>query len=141
MRKIGFEKFAWSLVTDLTRVVHEGDRSAHTAFEQVSRWRPVSTAPYNQDLELRVTEDGSLATMPFPCRHTNKDEWINVDLGVPLKIQPVEWRVWRQSKSPNAHRSSIFAPATSAARRLKQWVRLRGRQGNAGGHLPTKQDA
>ena len=117
MRKSGFEKFAWRLVTDLTRPIHEGDLAVPTAREhyQLSRWRPVSTAPYNHDLELRVSEDGSVATMPFPCRHTNKDEWINVDLGVPLKIQPVEWRAWRPGKSPNAHRWSIFA---SAKRRL-----------------------
>ena len=56
--------------------------------------------------------------MPFPCRHTNADEWINVDLGVPLKIEPLEWRAWQRSKSPQPHQSSIYAPAASAARRL-----------------------
>ena len=91
----------------------------------VSRWHPASTAPYNQDLELRVAEDGTTTTMPFPCRHTNEDEWINVDLGVPMQIQPVEWRAWQQSKSPQPHQSSIFAPEASASRRLEQWGRLR----------------
>jgi hypothetical protein len=108
MRNRGFGKFGVHLATSERRQLH--------------RWRPVSTAPYNHDLELRVTEDGSVTTMPFPCRHTNSDEWINVDLGVPLKIQPVEWRAWQQGKSPSARRSSILAPAASAARRLKQWV-------------------
>jgi hypothetical protein len=55
--------------------------------------------------------------MPFPCRQTNVDEWINVDLGVPLKIEPIEWRAWQRSKSPQPHQSSIFAPGASAARR------------------------
>jgi hypothetical protein len=62
--------------------------------------------------------------MPFPCRHTNKDEWINVDLGVPVQIQPVEWRAWQQSKSP--HQLSFFARVTKASRRLAQWDRLYG---------------
>jgi hypothetical protein len=130
MRNEGPERIGWHLLTDLRRVTREGDRAAYQ-HQRVSRWRPVSTAPYNRDLELRVAEDGSVATVPFPCRHTNKDEWINVDLGVPLKIQPIEWRAWQQSESPDAHRASIFAPAASAALRLKQWVRLLGRPGNA----------
>jgi hypothetical protein len=115
MSKTGIEKFGVHLVSDIAR-----------AMQELSGWHPASTAPYNQDLELRVTEGGTVAKMPFPCRQTNEDEWINVDLGVPLKIQPVEWRAWQQSKSPHPHQSSIFAPETSAARRLEQWGRLRG---------------
>jgi len=87
----------------------------------VSRRHPASTAPYNQDLELRVAEDGATTTMPFPCRHTNEDEWINVDLGVRLQIEPVEWRAWQQSKSPHPHQSWIFALDEAAMRRREQW--------------------
>ena len=97
----------------------------------LSRWHPASTAPYNQDLELRITEDGATTRMPFPCRHTNEDEWINVDLGVPVQIQPVEWRAWRQSRSPQPHQASIFASDTSASRRLEQWSRLHEHLGTA----------
>ena len=104
----------------------------------VSRWHPASTAPYNQDLELRVKEDGATTTMPFPCRHTNEDEWINVDLGVPMQIQPVGWRAWQQSKSPHPHQSSIFAPETSAARRLEQWGRLHELQNGVRADFPAK---
>jgi hypothetical protein len=142
MRKTGLEKFGGHLVSDVVRAFRQTDRAVHTVLEhhQLSRWRPASTAPYNQDLELRVTEDGTIATMPFPCRQTNEDEWINVDLGVPLKIQPVEWRAWQQSKSPHPHQSSIFAPQTSAPRRLKQWGRWRGHKDSGVGDLPSKPD-
>ena len=114
-----FEKFAEHLVSDVARVIWKTDETLHAALEQhhLSRWHPASTAPYNQDLELRVAEDGRKTTMPFPCRHTNADEWINVDLGVPLKIEPVEWRAWQRSKSPQPHQSSIYAHEASAARR------------------------
>jgi hypothetical protein len=61
--------------------------------------------------------------MPFPCRNTNEDEWINVDLGVPVQIQPVEWRAWQQSKSSRPHQSSFFSAETSAARRRERWDR------------------
>ena len=143
MRKKGLEKFGEHLASDVARVLHGTDRAVHAALEhhQPSRWRLASTAPYNQDLELRVNEDGTIATMPFPCRHTNEDEWINVDLGVPLKIHPVEWRAWQQSKSPHPHQSSIFAPRASAAHRLKQWGRLHRRQDEGEGDLPSKTDA
>jgi hypothetical protein len=118
------------------------DRAVHAALEHhhLARWHPASTAPYNQDLELRVSEDGTITVMPFPCRHTNEDEWINVDLGVPLQIQPVEWRAWQQSKSPHPHQSSIFAPETSATRRREQWGRLNGQPIHAGADFPTKPD-
>jgi hypothetical protein len=84
-----------------------------------SGWRPASTAPYNQDLELRIVEDGKAITLPFPCRHTNEGEWINVDLGTTMQIQPVSWRVWRHSKSPHPHHSSIKANAVSRKARGK----------------------
>ena len=120
MRSKVFEKFAEHLVSDVVRVISKTDETFHIAFEHhhLSRWHPASTAPYNQDLELRVAEDGRKTTMPFPCRHTNADEWINVDLGVPLKIEPLEWRAWQRSKSPQPHQSSIYAPQASTARRL-----------------------
>jgi hypothetical protein len=127
MRKKGIERFGEHPVSDVARAIQQTHHAVHTVLDhhRLSRWRPASTAPYNQDIELRVTEDGAITTMPFPCRHTNEDEWINVDLGVPLQIQPVEWRAWQQSKSPQPHQSSIFAPETSASRRLEQWGRLR----------------
>jgi hypothetical protein len=95
----------------------------HAALERqhLSDWRPASTAPCNQDLELRVSEDGATTALPFPCRHTNGDEWINVDLGVPLQIQPVEWRAWRRSKSPRPYQASIFGNERSALHRQQQW--------------------
>ena len=143
MSKRGIGKIREHLVSDVARAFHQTDRAVHAALghHHLSRWHPASTAPYNQDLELRVSEDGTTTTMPFPCRHTNEDEWINVDLGVPLQIQPVEWRAWQQSKSPHPHQSSIFAPETSAIRRREQWGRMHGRQDDGEGDLSSKSDA
>jgi hypothetical protein len=140
MRKMGIEKFREHLASDVARAFRQTDRAVHAALEHhhLSRWHPASTAPYNQDLELRVTEDGATMTMPFPCRHTNEDEWINVDLGVPLQIQPVEWRAWQQTKSPQPHQSSIFAPDTSATRRLEQWEKLHGHPDDERADFPSK---
>jgi len=113
------------LLSDTTRLIEETDRVVHAALahHHASQWHPASTAPYNQDLELRIAEDGTTSTLPFPCRHTNEEEWINVDLGVPLQIHPVEWRAWQRAKSPRPHQSSIFAPDSSAVRLQEQWGR------------------
>jgi hypothetical protein len=58
-------------------------------------WRPMSTAPCNRDVELRVSEGTAISTLEFPCQQTNAGEWINGDLRTRIKIQPVEWRVWQ----------------------------------------------
>jgi hypothetical protein len=60
-------------------------------------WRPISTAPCNRDVELRVSEGTAISTLEFPCQQTNAGDWINGDLRTPIKVQPVEWRVWQHS--------------------------------------------
>ena len=76
---------------------------------RLSRWRPISTAPSNQELELRIADDGKISEVEFPCLRTNDGAWIGVDLGTEIKIEAIEWRHWRQAKSPRAHRVRIRA--------------------------------
>jgi hypothetical protein len=52
-------------------------------------WRLISTAPYNRDVELFAAN-----RLPFPCRHTNDDGWINSDLGIRVNVEPTHWRAW-----------------------------------------------
>jgi hypothetical protein len=74
---------AGGLLKGLARYIH-GD----------IKWRLISTAPYNRDLELRLAGAGlSSARLPFPCRHTNNG-WINSDLGTRLAVEPTYWRAW-----------------------------------------------
>ncbi len=56
-------------------------------------WHPISTAPFNRDLELRVAGSSGPRSIPFPCRR-EADGWINADLGVRIELDPVEWRPW-----------------------------------------------
>jgi hypothetical protein len=55
------------------------------------RWRLISTAPCNRDLQVRA--GSGVGSLPFPCRHTNTG-WINSDLGTHVAIEPTHWRVW-----------------------------------------------
>jgi hypothetical protein len=57
-------------------------------------WHPISTAPCNRGVELRVREGTGISTLEFPCKQTNAGDWINCDFGTPINIQPVEWRAW-----------------------------------------------
>jgi lipoprotein-anchoring transpeptidase ErfK/SrfK len=69
-------------------------------------WRPISTAPHNQDLELRVVDEDTSATVSFPCRRTNAGVWINADLGTRLQIEPIAWRLWQKARSLQPHTSA-----------------------------------
>jgi hypothetical protein len=62
-------------------------------------WHPISTAPCNRDVELRVAEGTAISTLEFPCKQTNAGDWINSDFGTPIRIRPVEWRAWRYGHS------------------------------------------
>jgi len=89
----------------------------------LSHWHSISTAPCNQDVELRLVEEGKIVTLQFPCRQLNAGEWIDADLGTRIQIAPVEWRVWQKSKSPQPHRSPVQINNRSAmlhTRRLMQ---------------------
>ena len=76
----------------------------------LSHWRQISTAPYNQELELRITENGETITLEFPCLRTNEEAWINVDLGSEIKIQPVGWRIWQGGNYRNLITQRLGSP-------------------------------
>ncbi|MGA8495059.1 MAG: hypothetical protein WB764_06240 [Xanthobacteraceae bacterium] len=57
-------------------------------------WHPISTAPCNRVVELRVRDGRAISTLEFPCRQTNAGDWINCDFGTTINIRPVEWRAW-----------------------------------------------
>jgi len=93
----------------LEHVVKEVARALHDFALQfrLSHWRPISTAPCNQDVELRIVEERNVVPLQFPCRRMNAGEWINADLGTRIQIKPVEWRIWQRSKSPKPHFSPV----------------------------------
>jgi hypothetical protein len=57
------------------------------------RWLLISTAPYNQDLELCAASGSRSSRLPFPRRQTSTG-WINADLGTRIAVEPTRWRVW-----------------------------------------------
>jgi len=84
------------------QAIKDADRALHDFALRVHlhHWHPISTAPFNQDLELHIAEGGAILTLEFPCRRTNVGDWINADLGTRVEIHPVEWRVWQHGPQP-----------------------------------------
>jgi hypothetical protein len=61
------------------------------------KWHPVSTAPVEQDLEVRLEDPFGRYVLMFPCRLVPSQGWINSRLETPLPADPVDWRNWDES--------------------------------------------
>ena len=85
----------------LAEVIEAADRKIkdYLLRQHLSLWHPISTAPNNQDLELKVLDGVSSVVLPFPCRRTNAGDWINADLETGIDIHPMKWRPWQKAKA------------------------------------------
>jgi hypothetical protein len=56
-------------------------------------WQPVSSAPFDRDLELAVIERDCPHCLVFPCRRT-PGGWINAETKGRIDVRPTHWRPW-----------------------------------------------
>jgi hypothetical protein len=56
-------------------------------------WHPISSAPFDQDLELSVIEANEAHALVFPCRRTARG-WLNVKMNSHVFVDPTHWRPW-----------------------------------------------
>jgi hypothetical protein len=59
-------------------------------------WRPIGSAPLEQDIELSVIEGNEVHALMFPCRRTARG-WVNASVKSAVSVRPTHWRPW-----PNA---------------------------------------
>ena len=59
-------------------------------------WQPISTAPFDRDLELAVINYDGVHALVFPCRRILKG-WISLATKGRLDVQPTHWREWKES--------------------------------------------
>jgi hypothetical protein len=59
-------------------------------------WQPISTAPYDRDLELAVIDRAGEHVLVFPCRQTSTDTWIDALTGRRIEVQATHWREWSE---------------------------------------------
>ena len=57
------------------------------------QWQPISTAPFNRDLELAVMIRDDVYVLVFACRRV-LGGWLNVAKGRRIDAQPTHWRRW-----------------------------------------------
>jgi hypothetical protein len=62
-------------------------------------WQPISTAPYDRNLELAVIDRTGEHLLIFACRRTGIDTWIDALTGRRIDVQPTHWREWSE-KNP-----------------------------------------
>jgi hypothetical protein len=58
-------------------------------------WQPISTAPFDRDLELAVIDAAGAHALFFPCRRT-ADGWIDATTKRRVKVWPSHWREWKR---------------------------------------------
>jgi hypothetical protein len=59
-------------------------------------WQPIATAPFGEDLELSVIENGEVHSLAFPCRRS-EDGWSERQTNRIVGVYPSHWRYWRKN--------------------------------------------
>jgi hypothetical protein len=59
-------------------------------------WKPISTAPFNVELELAVLDRDGPHALVFPCRRV-LNGWIKAETHEVVDVRPTHWREWQES--------------------------------------------
>jgi hypothetical protein len=60
----------------------------------VMQWQPITTAPYNLDLELAVIDAVGTHALIFPCRRIPAG-WLKSGTNQWVDVRPTHWREWK----------------------------------------------
>jgi hypothetical protein len=72
-------------------------------------WQPIHTAPVDADLELQVQGGDEVYALPFACRRASGG-WMNAEMNVPLRVEPIGWRAWPPHERIRARARSASWP-------------------------------
>jgi hypothetical protein len=56
-------------------------------------WQPISSAPFDRDLELAVIAGDGPHALVFPCRRVFGG-WVNAGTRERIDVHPTHWREW-----------------------------------------------
>jgi len=76
-----------SFVYDLGQIA--GQAALYKAF----MWQPISSAPFDRDLELAVVDTDEHHALVFPCRRI-AGGWMNAGSKKRIDVSPTHWREW-----------------------------------------------
>jgi len=63
-----------------------------------SMWQPISTAPFDRDLELAVMDGDAAHALVFPCRRILTG-WTKSATKERVDISPTHWKTWEPDKT------------------------------------------
>jgi hypothetical protein len=63
----------------------------------IVEWQPISTAPFDRDLELAVIDGDGEHALVFPCHHIADGGWIRTATRQRIDVRPTHWREWRSA--------------------------------------------
>ena len=58
-------------------------------------WHPISTAPFDRDIEIAYINYGGAHALVFPCRRILSG-WVKAETRERIDVQPSHWREWVQ---------------------------------------------
>ncbi len=56
-------------------------------------WNPISTAPFDRELELAVIDRDGPHALAFACRRADSG-WIDAKTRLVIEVNPTHWREW-----------------------------------------------
>jgi hypothetical protein len=77
-----------------SRMIYVKARMA-TLRKNARMWQPISTAPFDCDLELAVLDDDGPHALVFPCRRI-LGGWVKAETRSRIEVHPTHWRIWPQ---------------------------------------------
>jgi hypothetical protein len=60
-------------------------------------WQPISTAPFDRDVELAVIDKDAPHALVFPCRRI-PGGWLNSGSNRWISVNPTHWREWVEKR-------------------------------------------
>ena len=68
----------------------------HRTDHRDQMWQPISSAPFNRDLELAVIDKDGPHALVFPCCRILSG-WIKVESKQQIEVRPTHWQEWTQA--------------------------------------------
>ena len=60
-------------------------------------WKPITSAPFDRDLEVAVIDYDGTHSVVFACRRVLHG-WIKAATRQPIELRPTHWREWQDQR-------------------------------------------